>query len=43
MPYAIKYEGTAESGELVEKAYEKGSIGKMPLNRLMVVLGIFED
>ena len=43
MPYAIKYEATAESVEIVEKAFKKGSIGKIPLNRLMVVLGIFED
>jgi len=43
MPYAIKYEATAESVEIVEKAFKKGGIGKIPLNRLMVVLGIFED
>jgi hypothetical protein len=43
VPYAIKYEATAERVEIVEKAFKKGGVDKIPLNRLMVVLGIFED
>ena len=43
MPYTIKHEATAERVEIVEKAFKKGGVDKIPLNRLMVVLGIFED